>query len=332
MSERKLSRRHFLKVSAVGGVGLALAACAVPASSPAASSQGAASGQATAAPAAENVTIRFMSRAGADNIPNAQKVLDGDFRAANPNIQVSIEPAPDGWEQKLLAQMVAGTAVDLFQAWGNIFYNWTERNLILDVQPFVDRDLTDAQIQDYTKFQWDGLVIRGIRAGMPKYINLMTVTVNKDLFEKYNVDLPPEDGKWNHDDYAAMAKKLTEAAKKAGDENRWGGWYPAWSWDRFWYRVDMFGGQVVDQKYGTKCMLDTEKSQAGLQWSYDMIWKNNWFAQPSQVEDKWFNDIMAPQFVCFAESGTYPMNTDRAYNGAFKWDMRHVPCWPHGHP
>lgn len=243
MMRNKLSRRDFLKTSALSGVGLALVACTpAPADS---TTEGEA-----AAPAGETTVVRFMSRAGADNLPAYEDVLANDFRAMHADIEVQVEPAPDGWVDKLLAQMVAGTAVDIFQAWGNIFFNWTERDLILDIQPFVDSTMTDEEVADYNEFQWDGLVMRGVRVGMPKYINLMTVTCNVDLFEEYGVDLPPEDGEWNHDDYYAMAKELTEAARAAGEENRWGGWAPAWAWDRFWYRVDMFGGSVVDQKFG----------------------------------------------------------------------------------
>jgi multiple sugar transport system substrate-binding protein len=322
----KLNRRNFLKAAAWGGAGLALAACA-PTAAPAATTGGESE---QAAPAGDVVTVRFMSRAGADNNPNAQKVLDEDFRAENPDIQVQLEPAPDGWMDSLLTQMVAGTAVDIFEAWGNIFYNWTERDLLLDVQPMVDRDLSEEQVADYNEFQWEGLLMRGVRVGMPKYINVMTVTCNVDLFEKYNVELPPEDGNWDHDDYAEMARQLTEAAAAAGDANRIGGWYPAWNWDRFWYRIDMFGGSVVNEKYGTECMLGSEESQAALQWMYDMIWTNNWFAQPAQVENQWGSNALAPGFVCFMEDGTYPINTDRALGEAMRWDMRHVPTGPTG--
>ncbi|HEY66610.1 MAG TPA: extracellular solute-binding protein [Caldilineae bacterium] len=259
MSTGRVTRREFLKSAAVGGLGLALAACAPATPAPPAP-------EVKAAPekAEEVVTVRFMSRAGADNLPTYEKVIREDFESQHPNIKVSIEPAPDGWIDKLLAQMVAGTAVDIFQAWGNIFYNWTERDLILDVQPFVDATMTEEEIADYNEFQWEGLKMRGIRVGMPKYINVMTVTINKDLFDQYGVEYPPEDGDWDHDDYAEMARKLTEAARKEGNENRWGGWYPAWSWDRFWYRVEMFGGKIVDQKYGVVRNGDKSTPNNGL--------------------------------------------------------------------
>ena len=328
MANGKLSRREFLKGATIGSIGLTLAACAPQQGG----STGAASQDTAAsdAPAGEVTTVRFMSRAGADNLPTYEEVLSTDFREDFPDIQVQVEPAPDGWVDKLLAQMVAGTAVDIFQAWGNIFFNWTERDLILDVQPFVDANLSEEEISDFNDFQWTGLEILGIRAGLPKYINLMTVTVNKDIFEKYGVDLPPGDGEWDHNDYADMAAQLTQAARDDGEENFWGGWYPAWNWDRFWYRVDMFGGSVVNEKYGTECRLDTAESQEGLQWSWDRMWGDNTFAQPAQVENNWFHSVMAPGFVGMAESGTYPINTDRALGEAMNWDMRHVPKGPTG--
>lgn len=336
MSDREFARREFLKFAAVGSLAFTLAACqpkaeptAVPQEEEPAEQPEEKEG-AEPAPK-EKVSLRFMSRAGADYIPAYEDCLKEDFESEHPNIEVSIEPAPDGWTEKLLAQMVAGTAVDLFQAWGNIFFNWTERDLLLDCQPYVDRDMSQEEIDDYNDFQWEGLMMRGVRVGMPKYINVMTVTINKDMFDEYGVEYPPEDGDWNHEDYANMARELTEAARSAGNENFWGAWIPNWAWDRFWYRVDMFGGAVVNEKYGKTCLLGSEESQAALKWMYDMEFTNNWAAEPAQVEDKWFRDVMNAKFVPMAESGTYPITTDDDFEGNIdNWDMRHVPVGPTG--
>lgn len=332
MKGTQLSRRGFLQATAVSSFGLLLAACAVPAAAPAPAAEG--EGESAAAPATDVVTIRFMSRAGPDNNPNAQKVLDEDFTTQNPNIKVSLEPAPDDFQEKLLAQMVAGTSVDIFEAWGNIFYNWLQRDLIMDVQPFVDRDLTEEQVADYNDFQWEGLIMRGpngdFRVGMPKYINVMTVTYNKDLFDKYGVAYPPADGNWTHDDYANTAQQLTEAAASAGDTNRYGGWLPAWSWDRFWNHVYMFEGKVVNEKYGTEYMMDQPEAQAGLQWMWDRMWTDNTFARPEQTENNWGDNALAPGFVTFIEDGTYPLNRGRILDPVMKWDMAHVPTGPTG--
>ncbi len=343
-----LSRRNFLIASAATGLAAALAACApktTPVAEQPAAEQPAAEqpaekpaeqptekpAEAAKPAAAEEYTIRWMCRAGARNIPNYEKVIAEDFVPNNPGIKVQIEPAPDGWVEKLLAQMIAGDAVDLFQAWGNIFFNWVECDLLLDCQPYVEATMTDAEVADYNDFQWEGLMMRGKRVGMPKYINIMTIRINKDLFDEYGVPYPPEDGEWDHDDYREMVCTLTEQARAKGNNGQWGGWLPAWSWDRFWNHIHMFGGKVVDEKYGKKCMLGEPEAQEALKWMYDLEWTDNCHAQPSQVENKWPDQSMVSLMVCSAEDGTYPINVDVTYEGAVdNWDIRHVPKGPTG--
>jgi multiple sugar transport system substrate-binding protein len=173
-------------------------------------------------------------------------------------------------------------------------------------------------------------MMRGKRVGMPKYINIMTITVNTEMFDEYGVALPPADGNWDHDDYAEMVMTLTEAARTKGNDGIWGGWIPAWAWDRFWNHIHMFGGKIVDEKYGKKCLLGEPEAQAAMQWLYDLEWTKNYNAQPGQVENQWFRNAMNAGFVMSCESGTYPINTDRDFEGKVKWDMRHVPQGPAG--
>lgn len=321
----KLSRRAFLTQAMVAGTGVVLAACAVPIAPTTAGS--ASSG---AAAVEEPTTVRFMSNSGADAVSAFEDLLANDFRGQHPTIEVFVEPTPDGWQEKLVAQMAANAAPDIFEAWGNIIYQWTGRDLVLDLQPYVDRDLTDEEIADFTAFQWEGLEILGVRAGMPRYINLMTESVNVDLFEQYGVDLPPADGNWTWEDYTNMARSLTEAARTAGEENQWGGYMRPWSFDRFWFWVEMFGGKVVNEKYGTQCLLDSDEAQAALQWMYDMYWTENVFARPDQIERMWFADAMSAELIMSAEESTYPVRLDTVFDGKFRWDMRHLPVGPTG--
>jgi multiple sugar transport system substrate-binding protein len=336
MFAEKLSRRSFIQTTALAGVGAALAACAPkaePTATPAPKAQAQPTQPPTAVPApAEGVTLRWMVRMGADLIPGATEIIETDFYAANPGIKVTLEPAPEGWVEKLLAQMIAGTAVDLFQAWGNIFYNWTERGLLLDCQPFVERDLSQAEIDEYNEFQWEGLVMKGVRVGMPKYINLMTISINKDLFDKYGVAYPPDDGNWTRADYQALMENLLDKARSAGDENVWPGHCPMWSWDRFWGPVHSFGGKIVDEKYGKKCLIAEPMSIEALQFMYDLEWTSNVHAQPSQIENKNGGNALAGGFVMSTEDGTYPMNRERLWGeeAGIRWDMRHVPKGPRG--
>lgn len=325
LTKKMLSRRAFLTNVVLGSAGLALAACAVPVVPTTSSSTG------TEAEGVQEATlVRFMSNSGADAIPAFEDLLANDFRSQFPEIEVVVEPTPDGWQEKLVAQMAANTAPDIFEAWGNIIYQWTGRNLVLDLQSYVDRDMTEEDIADFIAFQWDGLEILDVRAGMPRYINLVTETVNVDLFEQYGVELPPADGNWTWEEYTEIARNLTEGARAAGEENQWGGYMRPWSFDRFWFWVEMFGGQVVNEKYGTQCLLDSEEAQVALYWMYDMYWTENVFARPDQIERMWFADAMAAELIASSEESTYPVRLDTVFDGKFRWDMRHLPVGPTG--
>jgi hypothetical protein len=77
--------------------------------------------------------------------------------------------------------------------------------------------------------------------------------------------------------------------------------------------------------------MDSEESQAGLQWMYDRIWTDNTFARPGDIENKWGDDAVTAQFVAFIEDGTYPIGRDqRMADAGIKWNMYHVPTGPTG--
>ena len=329
----KLSRRDFLRLSAAMATGAVLAACqpAAPQVVEKVVKETVIVEKEVPAKPAEEVWVRFMTRVGADCLATYENVIKEDFEGTHPGIRVSVEPAPDGWVDKLLASMIARDAVDVFQAWGNIFYNWTDRDLLLDIQPYVDADLTPEEIDDYMDFHWKMLVIGGIRVGLPKYLNIMTMTINKDIFDEFGVDYPPEDGDWDYNDFVEMCRALTKDRTGDGETDVWGNWTPMWNWDRFFGPIMRFGGTVVDRDPGgTHCTLGEPKDQEGLQFMYDLMWNKNVLAQPAQVENQWFHAAMIPGFVATAESGTYPVSTDRELSEAFTWDMRHTWKGPTG--
>jgi ABC-type glycerol-3-phosphate transport system substrate-binding protein len=192
--------------------------------------------------------------------------------------------------------------------------------------------MSQAEIDEFNTFQWEGLMMKGVRVGMPKYINLMTISINKDMFDKYNVAYPPDDGNWTRADYAEMLQNLAEGAKSAGDENVWPGWCPMFNWDRFWGPIHSFGGKIVDEKYGKKCLIAEPEAIEAFQYMYDLEWTTNLHAQPSQVENKWPGASFAPGLIMSCEDGTYPMSRERIWGeeAKIRWDMRHVPKGPRG--
>ncbi|MGQ9555557.1 MAG: extracellular solute-binding protein [Anaerolineae bacterium] len=328
---KQLSRRFFLQASGLGVAGLALVACQ-PTAAPVTKATQAPEAQATEAPTAavapkEKVKVRFMDRPhseyAAEKLPG---LIKDSFMAENPDIEVSYEPAPDQWEEKLITAMAAGNAVDIFQAWPDIFYQWTERNLVLDVQPYVDKELTEDDIKDYIDAQWKWLVIRGIRVGMPKYVDMRFILYNKDLFDKQGVAYPPQDGEWDWNDYTEMAADMTIV----GDDGKiktvgthidgFDGWF-------LWTRS--FGGEDVNPDNPEDCWMDKEETQEAYNW----IWQNRFkrephiFAKPEDLENLgWW--AFAAELLSMVEMGLYPRMWTEKIGEKFKFDVAHRPKGP----
>lgn len=346
MNELNFSRRKFLSGLAVAGMGAVIAACA-PKETPAPAPVDEVPAPVDEAPAPvvkdeptpvpapkEKVVVRWQGGGGATIFPVTEQLIKDHFAPDHPHIDLQVEPNPDAWVERTLTAMIAGTAPDIVQTWGNIYWQWTERDMFLDLQPFVDRDMTDEDIDEFLEYQWDGLLFKGVRVGMPRYLNLILFTFNKDMFDEYGVDYPPEDGDWTRDDQFEMMAELTEAARSAGDDAVWASMIPMHSSDRFWGPVKSFGGEVVDEMYGKRCMLDMPESIEGLRWDWDMKWTYNYHAQPPQIEmlDPRTSFMNRMSMSMDDGIGGYGTWHQRWYHEAgINYDFRHIAKGPRGH-
>lgn len=366
-ADKRASRRQILRLTSLGLIGatgsVLLAACggsAAPTAAPAAKPTEApkaaeatkpAAGGATAAPAATTapaagatpttaaaaqpkaktgapVEIRWEFRGADIDVKGGQEAVDKLFTPNNPNIKVVIQPAPDQQrDEKLIASMVAGTAPDVFESWTDNVTQYADRGQVTDIEPLVKKDYKADDLKDFYEWQWRDFVLpSNIRFGIPKYVNVMTVWINRDLWDKSGQTLPTKD--WTHEEYAAAARKLSKVAGKPDDV--YGLRAPMWNWDRFWYRIEMWGGQVVNPKDTTECLLGSEESLAALEWARELMWDSKALAQPltlggptASIWPQW-----AGQKYAMNEEGVYPFRVVREIKNAFKWQYAHVPKGP----
>jgi len=294
MSERRLfSRRGLLRSSALAAAGLSLAACGVsttsgtPTTAPAAATSApeatAAPVEATTAPepttaTAAKPTIRWLD--WPDWEPNMDELMSL-IATELPDIKVEFEPLGDGFEDKTLAAMVAGTAPDIITGWGPIFRKWAEKGQLLDLQPFVDRDMTAEQLADFHKWQWDGMVDRTtkIRFAVPYYINLIMLYYSKEAFDAEGVPYPDKDT--DRDGYTELLARMT---KKEGDRTtRWGGSEPI-GYDRILIIIQAYGGHFTNPDDWTECWLGKQEAMDAVEWVRARMWDDNSMAQPMEIE------------------------------------------------
>ena len=345
--KKRMSRRDFLRLSTALAAGAVAAACApaapqivevekeVPVEKVVVQTVEVEKVVKEAPKPAGKARVRFMTRAaaqggGLESVRDITDVLLTEFVAKHPDIDLSIEPAPNQWVEKQLAAMLAGDAWDVFQAWASVWDPWVARDLILDLQPFVDAEWTEKDLADFHSYQWPAMSSRGgLRVGMPKYVNMMTLSYNKDLFDEYGVEYPPSDGDWDYDDCEEIATALTKDRDGDGKVDLWGMVFPT-SWTRTWAHSYNFGGRWVDEKFGTKCLICEPESLEGLQWLWRMIWEKNVMGQPGQVERQMGMRSLASGFTAAANDGTYPIGYTNIFGDAFRWDITHLPKGPAG--
>src|SRR5262245_20922077 len=171
MSRKILSRREFLRMSALAAGATLLASCgggtAPAAEAPA---QEAAPEEAQAettqqeepkaeAPAAAKSEIRFASFDWFAMVPGIkwdqynQEQAFPKYKETNPEVDILWEPHGDGWAEKVLTQMAANTAPDIMCTWPPIINTWAEKKQLLDLQPLVDRDIPKAD-ELFIKSSW----------------------------------------------------------------------------------------------------------------------------------------------------------------------------------
>ena len=125
-----------------------------------------------------------------------------EFKKKYPNATLDTM-RDEGNVEKTIATMVAGEGPDIMHAWGHVMWQMAAKGQLYNHNDLI-RDWKPADIQDFADFQWKGFVIptTNFRFGLPLYINMMVLYVNKSLFAKRGQKKPTAD--WNHDDYATM--------------------------------------------------------------------------------------------------------------------------------
>ena len=263
-----------------------------------------------------------------------------EFKAKFPRVSATWEPNPPtteglNWQAKLKTTMAAGTAPDIFGPWGNWFAEFLQASGVENVEPYV-RKVKQSEIQDFAKWQWDSFAAfaPGVRVGLPRYINIILLYYNKDLFDQAGVKYPTAN--WTIDDYREALAKLSRDADGDGRRDQWGGKLSYNAWDRINRFPQAWGGHFVDPKDKGKCLLGAPETQTSLQWLHERIWKDNTMAQVGQLRTA-VNDTgnyvgFYQRKIAMVEEGISGIGRNFASNiektGNFNWSIMHVPKGP----
>lgn len=340
-SEHRIARRSILRGVAGTGAGLAASAALARAglAQDATPAGGAVAPVATPAlNTAASGALRYqLVSSAASEIEQTQAIIDQYFTPLYPNITVTVEPQPENRSEQLITAMIGGNAPDVFDTWSDDVAPYDGVGQVLDVQALVDRDFTPEAIADFFEWQWaDFILPSGIRFGLPKYVNLMAIWYNVDLFEQNGI-APPDDT-WDHTRYAEVARQLT--IRDGDDVTRFGLFFPGYGLDRWAYKLTAWGGNLVDPADATRAAFGEDPAIAASQWIYDLTFVDGANAEYGLLFSNANGGGVAGMTIAFSqgrlgmvEDGFYPFaiaEQVRAAGSPFRWAFAPVPLGPAG--
>ena len=299
-----------------------LAACAAPApAAPAAPAAAPAAGEATTAPAAEattapaasagSTTIRVSAWESSDALEPWNNAIAA-FEKVNPDIKVQLESVPQEYGTKLLAQLAAGTAPDVFQIGDGDVAKYVNKGVVEPLDEYIAKDKFDTSVF------YEGIYkigqVNGKTYMLTKDYSPLVLYYNQALFDKANVPYP-KDG-WTWQEFLDTAQKLTV---KDGDKvTQWGVSLPNTWGDLVWQRgISPFMYQnegdflSPDGKTATG-YLNSPATVEALQFYVDLINKHRVAPNKTELASLQGVDLFATGKVAMQWTGRWPIKDYRA--------------------
>jgi multiple sugar transport system substrate-binding protein len=319
-----ISRRTLVTqgVTALGAGGLALVGCGAP-------------GESQPAASAQPVTIRFTNDVGtpttdafnAEMTKRVQQKYNGKLI-----LQVESHPDPD-WAiryQKYTAMALANSLPEIVTLCCQFIRPFMVSGLAANLDTFIRKDWKQTEIDDFYKPQFEAFKVDGKQFGIPVYVNVNIMFVNRNLLKEAGLAYPSDD--WTKAQFLDYCTKLNKPGKQ-------------WAFDMSFTGADRNctwiynnGGEPHDPKDGpvvTKLTYDDPKSVEGLQFLHDLLWKHQ--VSPKNDadrgglnrDDSFLNGKTAIVMDAASSSGSNYFN--KAPATGLDWDFLPLPKGPGGY-
>lgn len=284
----------------------------------------------------EPVTLRFMFRGGTLQEQLVEHWIR-EFEAQNPDIKIEwMIATSSSFQQELPLLIATGTGPDVFEMWGGDAKNLADNGFLLDLNPYVARDFTEEDINDFFPVSWQASEVltgpnKGMRMGIPNYANVFVMYYNKDMFSAAGVPYLPDldrQGNWTWETLVEIGKKLTRRDGE-GNITQW-----ALDDDGFWYPlgrgagwIHAAGGKIFDiPDNPTQFMMDQPEALYALQFLQDLVWRHEILPPMNNRSVAHFH---AGRSAMNLWMGSTYLNTLRDRVGSsFSWDMGPRPMGP----
>ncbi|MGI6543692.1 MAG: ABC transporter substrate-binding protein [Limnochordia bacterium] len=220
-------------------------------------------------------TIVYLGRGGTSEQASYTKLIE-EFEALHPDIDVEINWIPGGTAmvlmERLLVQVAAGVAPDVFWTHNYLSYDLLSLGLVRPLDPLMADD-PDFQITEYYPNALNDYLFDGLLYGLPRETSSTALYYSIDNFNNAGLSAPT--GNWTWDTLLDAAKKLTDTQAR-----RWGlsaptghGTAVIMAWQN--------GGRYFDDTL-TQPQFDAPENVQAFQWIADLM--HTWGVSPKMGE------------------------------------------------
>lgn len=283
MSAKRVSRREFLRLAALGGVGLAATGCVV------------ATPQVvekivtqevekvvTATPAPEAAKVLHWGRNPGENDAVWSKIVDV-AQDVYPELEIELNAPPENWDQKRLLTIAAGIGPDSWPSGLANFRSDIGFRVIQNIQPWLDEEpeVMERLRNEFVPASIVGPSFEGQLFGIPIVTEAIVLWYHKDAIEEAGLTPPREieddPEQWNWDtmrEYALAINKGTGFTRERFGFYCLGGKHP-WGMSESWGNlVYARGGRVLSED-GLNWTMNTPETAEALQYIVDLTFEDD---------------------------------------------------------
>ncbi len=242
----RFTRRDFLKLSAMSGLGAAFAASPF------------------SALAQDMVTVRLTAWGNPTEFQAREATL-ALFDEMQDAIDVDFIHIPSDYLTKILTMIAGGDYPDVMFLGNGDVIPFVSRNQLLPLDDFMARDNFDTS--DISQQNLKLYNVDGVQYGFPVDAPNQQLFYNKTLFDQAGIETPSpdwEDDSWNWEAFLEKAIAVTDK-----DNGIWG-WQVKTGFRAWWIWVTANGGEFFNED-GTECVLNSPEAVEAFQFLADLI-------------------------------------------------------------
>ena len=270
------------------------------------------------------VTIKYQLWDSAQ-LPAYQAAAE-DFMSKNPNIKVEITQL--GWDDYwtgLQTEMVGGTAGDVFTDHLSKYIEFANKNLLVDLTPYIERDGVDTSIyMNGLEKLWQ--TKDGKTYGLPKDWDTIAIVYNKNITDKEGISHEELNNlDWNYDNGGSFETMIRRLSK---DKNGCNGLDPAFDKDnvvqyglvlahsedrgqcQYSGLACSTGWTYTDGLYDSNYHYDDPRFIKTIQWLKDM--QDNGFSAPYTLTSNGSSSVFNSQQAALVFDGSWMIGTYKA--------------------